>query len=138
MADHGYKPFFSERTAEFIKNLRPRGAATVQLVQDPKPLVQLRRMDPNAGRFTDHGDPVELIRVSFPSRSSMNTDGQNAGVVTQSAIGELKAFAPIDLQVDDRFDWGGQVCQVTHVYPVRNKQVRAVVELVPGGTGVRP
>lgn len=136
MADHGYKPFFGQPTAEFIKSLRPRGAATVQSVQDPPPVVQLRRMNPETNRFADHGEPVDLIRVRFANRDVF-TGGQNEGVVTQSAIGELKAFAPIDLLEGDRFEFGGKVCEVTHVYPIRNKQVRAVIEMSPTGTGVR-
>lgn len=137
MADHGFKPFFGQPTAEFIKSLRPRGAATTQLVQDPAPTVQFRRRDPDTSRFQDHGEPVELIKISFANRDVV-TAGQNTGVVTQRAIGELKAFAPVDLKEGDRFALGEKTCEVMHVYPVSNKQVRATIELIPAGSGVRP
>ncbi len=132
-----YKPFFGAATAERIKRLRTHGAATVQLVQDPPPIVQLRRMNPETGRFENHGEPVHLIRISFAG-GNVDEAGQNAGVVTQRTVGELKAFAPIDLLEGDRFAFGDKTCEVKHVFPVRNKQVRAVIELVPAGTAVRP
>lgn len=115
-----------------LQDLLRRGKVTVQEMQDPPPIVQLRRLNVVSGEFEDVGDPVHLIRLKFGLREVRETE-RTVPITHRSSDGDLEMweadYDALGLFNGDRFQWGDQVVEVSAVYPPRNGSVVAEVNI---------
>lgn len=107
-------PLLNGRTIATIQRLVTRGLATVPAVVTPPAVIDLARQNPATGRYEPHLVGVELIALQTLHRDEAGSTGHAGSALTVST-GELYAWAPLDLAQDDRFLWGGHVCQIVTV-----------------------
>ena len=108
-------PVISAQTADLIKGLKRRGAATTQIVQDPVETITIMR---TATQFVATFTPIS---IAFDARVPQQ-EGRDVPVTMTVQGGTIQAFgddlsAPV--HPGDRFAWQGQTCTVSTVSGVR-------------------
>lgn len=105
------RPFLSDATATRIKNLKRRGAATTQLVQDPVETITIMR---TATQYVARFTPISIaLDARVPQQG-----GGDVPVMMTVQSGTIEAFgedlsAPV--HQGDRFAWQGQTCTVSTI-----------------------
>jgi len=120
--------FLTARNLAEIANAFDKGFHSIQEVQDPQPVVTFRRIV--AGAMADVLT-VNLIRIAFVNRFPI-ASGENMGMDQTDKLGSLLGFAPLPIQLDDRFTWQGRHFRITSVMPARFGVVDAGFELAEG------
>lgn len=123
-------PFFSPARADRLKGVIQRGYATVQVLQEPVPIVTFLRISPETGmpEALPGLTNVSLVRIGFPDREG-DKSRPNQGAVEATVDGELKGYAPLPIRPGDAFQWQSHWCTVITVYPERYDVVRATFQL---------
>lgn len=104
-------PFLSAGEIAGIMRDIGRGFATLQAVQDPAPVVTIRRRDRATGTVADVYTDLTVIAISVANRDAQDS-GENEGRARTDVMGEILAWAPFDVQKDDWFVWDGQRCVI--------------------------
>src|SRR5699024_7121340 len=99
----------TDRQIDSLHEAMGRGFRTVQNLQDPPPVVTLRRRDAS-GTF---GDALTADLISIRMLSREERASAPGGQVDHELAGELRGWAILDVRRDDRFVWGGHTCRVT-------------------------
>ncbi|MGB3328212.1 MAG: hypothetical protein WBA46_04605 [Thermomicrobiales bacterium] len=125
-------PFLSAGEIASIFKDVGRGFATQQAVQDPAPVVTIRRRDRVTGDVSAVYTDLPVIAVSIANRDAQE-DGDNDGRARTDVVGEVLAWAPFDVQKDDWFIWDGQRCVIEARLPEDLGVIEARFRLEQGG-----
>ncbi len=104
-------PLISNQTADMIKGLKRRGAATTQLVQDPVETITIMR---TATQFVATFTPVKIaLDARMPQQ-----EGRDVPVMMTAQSGTIEVFGAdlsTPVRQGDRFAWQGQPCTVSTI-----------------------
>lgn len=91
--------------------------------------VQFEERNDATGKYTNIGDPVDLISISFGLREVRSSTGEP--IVIRSSSGDMRIWeGSFDLKVGYRFTFQGERVEVTAVYPPQNGFIVAELGLV--------
>ena len=109
------RPFISEATADRIKALKGRGAATTQRLQDPAMTLTITRQG------SAIASNITPIRIRLDDRQRQ-VEGFDQGATEVTIRGTAKFWQSDVLLVaeGDWFKWSGFDCQITVMEPVRS------------------
>lgn len=124
-------PFIRPRTMTRLRAMFRRGMQTVQDWNDD-PVVTIERR--GSSGFAPVPDLTDLTVISIKiTNDKVAFTPLNQGAVEVMNRGELKAWHPVDIRVDDRFRWQGQVCRIVSAPPAKLDTVRVFeFELLEG------
>jgi hypothetical protein len=78
--------------------------------------VQFTERDDVSGQYVPIGDPVDLITISFGLREVRNSTG--SPILIRSSSGDMRMWeGSFDTKVGHRFEFEGELVEVTAVYP---------------------
>lgn len=125
-----YRPFISARTRDKLREYMRRGFQTVDDLDDPEVSIILRRTNRETGVVTTFASVKVVMRMEAPGVLMANSEEHAEYAYT---TGELRRFAPWDVEVGDVFTTpDGKPAKVTAVPPVRWGVARAVFALDEG------
>lgn len=118
------------RAGEIAGVWRDIGSAwsTLQSVQDPPPVVTVKRRNSATGAIVDVLTTQTIIGIWLDNRDEQET-GINEGRASTAVVGEVMAFAPFPVEIGDWFVWDGFRCVIASVEPVTLGTVTARFQL---------
>lgn len=122
-------PYLSAAEVTSIHGEIGRAFGTLRAIQDPQPVVTIRRRV--GGTPTDVLVDVGLIGVWVDNRDEQEV-GANEGRASTQVVGEVMAFAPFVVEIGDWFIWDGFRCVITSVEPESLGTVTARFRLEEG------